>query len=175
MKHCSFITLFSINLLAQLALVLSMGLATSLWANTPDKATRLKLEWLDLVPVTERNHLNYKAGMPLIRQDNQAASIGNIRAELNHKIIQIMGYMIPLESDGRVTTEFLLVPYYGASILSPPPLPNQIIYVAFLEGTPDKQLWDKVVLEGKLTAIQGMHDAIETGYLLTATRVLAYP
>jgi len=48
---------------------------------------------------------------------------------LSGKRVAIPGFMVPLEDDLDVVTEFLLVPYAGACIHVPPPPPNQIVYV----------------------------------------------
>ncbi len=45
------------------------------------------------------------------------------------KRVELPGYALPLELDGRKVTEFLLVPWVGACIHTPPPPPNQIVYV----------------------------------------------
>jgi hypothetical protein len=49
--------------------------------------------------------------------------------QLDDKRVNIPGFMVPLEDDLEVVTEFLLVPYAGACIHVPPPPPNQIVYV----------------------------------------------
>lgn len=49
--------------------------------------------------------------------------------QLAGKRVSIPGFMVPLEDDLEVVTEFLLVPYAGACIHVPPPPPNQIVYV----------------------------------------------
>jgi hypothetical protein len=41
----------------------------------------------------------------------------------------VPGYMVPLEDNLEEVTDFLLVPYLGACIHVPPPLPNQIAHV----------------------------------------------
>jgi uncharacterized protein len=43
--------------------------------------------------------------------------------------VRIAGYVVPLEDSGGGLKEFLLVPYYGACIHTPPPPSNQIIHV----------------------------------------------
>jgi hypothetical protein len=49
---------------------------------------------------------------------------------LDGQNIRLPGYIVPLEvsEEGR-TTEFLLVPYFGACIHVPPPPSNQIVHV----------------------------------------------
>ena len=49
--------------------------------------------------------------------------------ELNGKSIRIPGYLLPLEFKDKGVTEFLLVPWVGACIHTPPPPPNQIVHV----------------------------------------------
>lgn len=50
-------------------------------------------------------------------------------AKLNGKKITISGYVVPLDGDYSHIKQFLLVPYFGACIHSPPPPSNQIIHV----------------------------------------------
>lgn len=54
------------------------------------------------------------------------------RAPVNPKLegarIRIPGFVVPLERAGDKVTEFLLVPYFGACIHTPPPPANQIIH-----------------------------------------------
>ncbi|HTU52118.1 MAG TPA: DUF3299 domain-containing protein, partial [Acidobacteriaceae bacterium] len=54
---------------------------------------------------------------------------------LSGKRVSIPGFMVPLEDDLDVVTEFLLVPYAGACIHVPPPPPNQIVYVKMNKNT----------------------------------------
>ena len=53
---------------------------------------------------------------------------------LDGKTIRIPGYVLPLEFSGSKVTEFLLVPWVGACIHTPPPEPNQIVYVKARQG-----------------------------------------
>ncbi len=47
----------------------------------------------------------------------------------NNQGISIKGYIAPLDGDSSHMKEFLLVPYFGACIHSPPPPSNQVIHV----------------------------------------------
>jgi uncharacterized protein len=47
---------------------------------------------------------------------------------LNGQRIRIAGFALPLERQGDKVTEFLIVPYFGACIHTPPPPSNQIIH-----------------------------------------------
>ena len=53
----------------------------------------------------------------------------SVVTELNGASIKMPGYILPLEYSGLKVTEFLLVPWVGACIHTPPPPPNQIVHV----------------------------------------------
>lgn len=55
-------------------------------------------------------------------------------AELNGQNIRLPGYLLPLEFKEKRVTEFLLVPWVGACIHTPPPPPNQIVHVRLEKG-----------------------------------------
>ena len=55
---------------------------------------------------------------------------------MNDTRIRIAGFVVPLEAEGGQIREFLLVPYFGACIHTPPPPANQIIHVT--SATPIK-------------------------------------
>ena len=71
--------------------------------------------------------------------------------DLVGKPVKIPGFTVPLEDFASSATEFLLVPYVGACVHTPPPPPNQLVYVEMDEGrraTMDG--WNPVWLEGIL-------------------------
>src|SRR6187399_1445007 len=49
--------------------------------------------------------------------------------KVDGKKVKVPGFMVPLEDEEEMVTEFLLVPYVGACIHTPPPPPNQIVLV----------------------------------------------
>lgn len=58
--------------------------------------------------------------------------------QLEGKQIKIPGFMVPLEDNQRLVTEFLLVPSPQACIHVPPPPPNQMVYVIMKRGVEGK-------------------------------------
>ena len=68
--------------------------------------------------------------------------------------VRIPGFVVPLEDSKEGLKEFLLVPYFGACIHSPPPPSNQIIHI--LPKVPAKGLrsMDAVWISGTLTHTQ---------------------
>lgn len=50
--------------------------------------------------------------------------------------VKIPGFMVPLEDNSKLVTEFLLVPNPQACIHVPPPPPNQMVYIRIKKGVP---------------------------------------
>lgn len=64
---------------------------------------------------------------------------------------RVPGFMVPLEDYLERVTEFLLVPYVGACVHTPPPPPNQLVYVKMPEGERAQvEWWDPIWVEGVL-------------------------
>lgn len=70
---------------------------------------------------------------------------------LEGKLVQIAAFIVPLEDDMQESDEFLLVPYFGACVHTPPPPPNQMVYVK-MRGNKTVKIgwWDPVLFEGVL-------------------------
>jgi hypothetical protein len=82
----------------------------------------------------------------------QALVSTRIIPEMDGHNVRIPGFVVPLEFDDEQTiTEFFLVPYFGACIHSPPPPPNQIIYVRAPKGIQLETLYDPFWISGKLS------------------------
>lgn len=75
-----------------------------------------------------------------------------INRQLSGQHLKIAGYLLPLASSGKEVQEFLLVPYFGACIHTPPPPLNQIIYAKTKEPIPltDDLVFKAVYLTGEL-------------------------
>ena len=108
--------------------------------------------------------LNYRTGEP---SEELAALAG--------KLVKIPGFTVPLEDWASSATEFLLVPYVGDCIHTPPPPPNQLVYIEMDEGKRAKldgwnPVWVEGVLEIELTeSVYGY-----VGFTLTGQRVYPY-
>ncbi|MBF0108072.1 MAG: DUF3299 domain-containing protein [Magnetococcales bacterium] len=97
-------------------------------------------------------------------------------AALNGQRVKIPGYIVPLEMDGAVTREFLLVPYFGACIHVPPPPANQVIHVrAVGEGTVAARSWyDTVWIIGRMSVERLENAMSDAGYAIDAERIEPY-
>jgi uncharacterized protein len=71
--------------------------------------------------------------------------------DLDGRQVSMPGYALPLEYSGTKITEFLLVPWVGACIHTPPPPPNQIVYVKSKDGFEIKGRFDPVMVKGKMS------------------------
>lgn len=137
---------------------------------------QLTLDWIDLIPQDERNQFD-SYGMPATDHSGDVmkqSKVGTVRQELNGSTVKIPGFVIPLEGDENMVTEFLLVPYFGACIHVPPPPPNQIIYVKFPKGAPVQQLWDVIYVIGTLKTETISHELAETGYVIEGRAIAEY-
>ncbi len=65
--------------------------------------------------------------------------------------VRVPGFVVPLEEGKDGLTEFLLVPYFGACVHSPPPPANQIIHVLPQPAAKGLRSMDAVWISGKLT------------------------
>lgn len=108
--------------------------------------------------------LNYKTGeMP------------EALRKLNGVVVRIPGFMVPLEDTETRVTEFLLVPYFGACIHTPPPPPNQMAHVLMQRNQViEVNLWDPIWIIGKLTieSVESPYGMV--GFQVTGERILPY-
>jgi hypothetical protein len=65
--------------------------------------------------------------------------------------VRIPGFVVPLEEGNEGLREFLLVPYFGACIHSPPPPANQIIHVLPRSPAKGVRSMDAVWIHGRIT------------------------
>lgn len=95
--------------------------------------------------------------------------------KLDGKLVRIPGFVVPLDDFQEDGAEFLLVPYYGACVHTPPPPPNQIVMVEMAGRKSIKLgLFDAVWLSGRLK-IQSVESPYGTvGYTLEGMKVEPY-
>ena len=116
------------------------------------------LEWEDLMPegwtrspgsmprraMTHRISPTTAIGtIELFNAYQEAVRSAPVVSELDGQEVRLPGFMVPTDSEGTETSEFLLVPYFGACIHVPPPPSNPIVYVKTGAGYPMKELFDR--------------------------------
>jgi uncharacterized protein len=96
--------------------------------------------------------------------------------------VAIAGYLLPLDFDPKGTTEFLLVPYFGACIHEPPPPPNQVIYLKSSTPYTSTSLFEGVLITGTmrvqsekkdLSFVDGSSE-VASGYILEGESIEPY-
>ena len=90
------------------------------------------------------------------------------------RTVRLPGYLVPLESGKGGLREFLLVPYFGACIHTPPPPANQIIHVRSAAALRGLRTMDAVWVSGRLGLERAKSEMGASGYSLVASRVVKY-
>ncbi|UVJ43520.1 DUF3299 domain-containing protein [Pseudomonas sp. LS1212] len=165
---------------AVLALLLLVALP--LWAAEPRP-----LDWAEMIPpdapkvapkmapihdLSQLSNALAAESAPAARQQSPAAPV--VKA-LDGQQVKLPGYIVPLEvSDEGRTTEFLLVPYYGACIHVPPPPSNQIVHVISEIGVKIEELYQPYWIEGPMLVKASSSELAEAGYQMEAEKIYAY-
>lgn len=93
---------------------------------------------------------------------------------LDGATVRLPGYVVPLEEVKGDLREFLLVPYFGACIHTPPPPANQIVHVIVGKGAKGLRMMDAVWASGTLKtrrqdSVMGM-----SGYAMEGAEIERY-
>lgn len=94
--------------------------------------------------------------------------------EMDGASVRIPGYLVPLEDTKAGMKEFLLVPYFGACIHTPPPPANQIIYVKAEKPPKGFHSMDTVWVSGTLKTLRSDSYMGASGYRMDAIVVERY-
>lgn len=141
-------------------LTIAMLVAATALAKEPEE-----LIWDDMVPMLEMTPP--QSALPTPDGDMSGADFDseffpdepyiewdfdNPVESLDGKYVKLPGFIVPLESDeGGLLNEFLLVPYYGACIHTPPPPPNQVVYISLEEPFNLTSMYDAYWIIGTIT------------------------
>jgi len=151
--------------------------------NLKENITTSKVEeisWDKLIPAgydPEEAIGKYIKQLDKLQDNDQEAVViyGKIQAELDNapvnmsldgKTIKMPGFVAPLENDNGVITEFLLVPYFGACIHTPPPPMNQTVMIKAKkgQGVKSEDSFLPVWITGKLKAVEERTKIGAAGY-----------
>lgn len=117
---------------------------------------------------------NDPRAMEALEKIKQAWDDAPVTRALEGQRIRLPGFAIPLERQGRLTREFLLLPYFGACIHVPPPPANQMIHVIARKPVPGLNTMDAVWVSGTLTLHRAETGMGIAGYRLTGDTTLPY-
>ncbi|WP_089963974.1 DUF3299 domain-containing protein [Limnohabitans sp. 2KL-3] len=88
--------------------------------------------------------------------------------------VRLPGYLVPLEDLPEGLKEFLLVPYFGACVHSPPPPANQIVHVKLDQAVKRFRSMDIVWVTGTLSATKTDSHMGVASYRIDAKVVTPY-
>jgi hypothetical protein len=93
---------------------------------------------------------------------------------LDGQNVRIPGYLVPLDETKDGLIQFLLVPYFGACIHTPPPPSNQIIEVRPKQPVKGFRPMDTVWISGTLRTLRSETYMGTSSYRMDALRVEPY-
>lgn len=145
-----------------------------------------EIKWDDLVPtdwdpLAQFKNINFSVlsdsdprATEMLKRMRESWDKAPTNNEMDGVAVRIPGYLVPLDDSTAGLKEFLLVPYFGACIHTPPPPANQIIHVKF--GNPPKGLraMDTVWISGTLKALRSDSAMGASGYRMDAVAVEPY-
>lgn len=94
--------------------------------------------------------------------------------QMNGAAGKLAGYIVPLEAIQGELKEFLLVPYFGACIHSPPPPANQIVHVVLDKPAKGFRTMDAVWAGGTLKTLRQDSWVGMSGYRMQAALLEPY-
>ena len=168
--------------MSRVLFALLLLVATPLWAAAPRD-----LAWSEMIPadappevpnmqplhdLSQMSDALSTESAPAAKQDLPNAPV--VQA-LNGQAVRLPGYIVPLEvsEEGR-TTEFLLVPYFGACIHVPPPPSNQIVHVTSEVGVKLDELYQPYWIEGAMQVKPSTSELADAGYQMEAEKIYVY-
>lgn len=157
------------------ALLLRAGAASA--QNRAGKAAAKEIEWNTLIPKSW-NPTQAMRDLKLdeIRSDADPRAIeamaklrklfdeAPVEPSLSGMNIKILGFLVPLDMTPQAIGEFLLVPFFGACIHTPPPPANQIIHVIPKEPMKGMRAMEQVWVEGVLETVSNKTSMGQAGY-----------
>lgn len=152
--------------------------ASALAPRTAFAATPKVVTWDDLIPkgvpygeIIGQGDMDVSADTWSPIYDENAFKLNET---LNGALVKIPGFIIPLKQSSRGVTQFMLVPYVGACIHTPPPPANQLVLVNSKKPWPNDKLWDPVWVSGTMRTKLQSTDLGDTGYALRASAMEVY-
>ena len=145
-----------------------------------------EIKWDDLVPkdwdpLKEFKNINFSLmndsdprANEMLKRMRETWDNAPTNNDMDGASVRIPGYLVPLEDTKAGLKEFLLVPYFGACIHSPPPPANQIIYVKADKPPKGFHSMDTVWVSGTLKTLRSDSYMGASGYRMDAVVVERY-
>src|SRR6185295_1178874 len=94
---------------------------------------------------------------------------------LDGRPVKLHGFVVVLEGTPEAMRDFLLVPWQGGCIHTPPPAANQVVRVVAKEPVRGIDLNYPIYVFGKLAARSSVSRVAKAGYTLSLDRIEPYP
>lgn len=146
-----------------------------------------ELKWEELIPKSWDPTRRYRNISLEALRDNDPQAIqmldemravwdnAPVNVELDGKAAKLAGFVVPLEAGQEGIREFLLVPYFGACIHTPPPPANQIVHVIAPGPVKGLHAMDTVFVSGTLKAARyASADMGVSGYEIASATVESF-
>ena len=155
-------------------------------ATTPAKASFREVTWDDLTPkdwdpLKQFRDMNFGAlsdadpkAIAMLQRMRETWDNAPTNVALDGKNVRIPGYLVPLDETKDGLIQFLLVPYFGACIHTPPPPSNQIIEVRPKQPVKGFRPMDTVWISGTLRTLRSETYMGTSSYRMDALRVEPY-
>lgn len=158
------------------------GAAAPILAATDPKGTPRQLRWDELVPKGWSPLDEYRKAHPMLEGDSPEGmqamreiwDNAPTLTTLNGQTVKLPGYVVPLEALQDGMREFLLVPYFGACIHSPPPPANQIVHVVPAAPAKGLKAMEVVWVTGVMQARRGDSMMGASGYRIERASIEPY-
>jgi hypothetical protein len=143
---------------------------------TEEDFLRWENAWDQLIPEGTYDFVPKDFGYELLFNPNfqsQLDAAGKvIDPSLEGTIIELAGFMVPIEVRGDQVSQFLLVPEAGQCIHIPPPPMNQTLLVD-TTGSPTelRDLYQPIIVSGRLSVVTQRFEIAESGYNLVEATV----
>jgi hypothetical protein len=152
----------------------------------PGKAGFRELNWDDLLPKDWDPYKDLKdlklAGLSdgdpraaaMLKRMREVWDNAPVNNQLADQAVRLPGYLVPLEESKAGLNEFLLVPYFGACIHTPPPPSNQIVHVLPRQTLKGFHSMDTVWVNGTMKTVRSDTAMGASSYRLEAVSVEPY-
>ncbi len=145
-----------------------------------------EVTWDDLTPkdwdpLKQFRDMNFGAmsdadpkAIEMLRRMRETWDNAPTNVALDGQNVRIPGYLVPLDETKDGLIQFLLVPYFGACIHTPPPPSNQIIEVRPKQPVKGFRPMDTVWVNGTLRTLRSETYMGTSSYRMDALRVEPY-
>ena len=135
----------------------------------------IDLNWQDLLPENTPSIPNALRGFlphdeTAIQSSQQPESSG-VRTDWNGQIVRLPGFIVPIDYKGAAVTAFILVPYVGACIHTPPPPANQLVFVTTETPYESSGMFEPVNVIGMFGVSSLRTHIADIGYALSADKI----